>query len=91
MKKDYLDCFAKSLAGHDEGRIYYIADISMDGKCVSLVDGETRKISMPKIKKIKHIQIIKMSDATLSEARIKGTLKDEMIKHSIKMLIKTEE
>lgn len=50
---------AKSLAGHDAGKIYVILD-SKD-EYVYLVDGDVRKVDNPKKKNKKHLQIIKIS------------------------------
>lgn len=48
---------AKSLAGHDKGKVYVIADV--DEKYVYLVDGENRKLAGPKKKKKIHVQLIR--------------------------------
>jgi len=46
----------KSKAGRDKGRIFIITEI-VDDKYVKLCDGELRKVSKPKLKKIKHLII----------------------------------
>lgn len=48
---------AFSKAGHDKKRIYAV--VGDDKETVFLSDGRYRKISNPKKKNIKHIQIIK--------------------------------
>lgn len=47
---------AKSLAGHDKNKIYYV--IEETETCVSLINGTTKKLSSPKIKAKKHVQAI---------------------------------
>lgn len=47
---------AKSLAGHDSGKVYVIID--RDDTYVYLADGEIRTFSNPKKKKKKHVQLI---------------------------------
>jgi len=47
---------AKSIAGHDKGRVYVI--LKTDETYVYLVDGRIRLIDKPKKKKKKHVQII---------------------------------
>lgn len=47
---------ARSLAGHDQGRLYVI--IRRDEEYVWLVDGILRTAERPKKKKIRHIQVI---------------------------------
>ncbi len=66
---------AKSLAGHDAGRIYCIADV--DDTYVYLVDGRIRTLDNPKKKKKKHVQLIgtKYNIASADDAKIKEILK----------------
>ncbi|SHJ66768.1 hypothetical protein SAMN02745751_03090 [Dethiosulfatibacter aminovorans DSM 17477] len=44
----------KSKAGRDKGRIFIITEI-VDDIYVKICDGELRKVSKPKLKKIKHL------------------------------------
>lgn len=44
----------KSKAGRDKGRVFLIYDIT-DDQYVFVVDGDLRKLSSPKKKKIKHL------------------------------------
>ena len=44
----------KSKAGRDKGRIFIVIEI-VDDQYVRLCDGELRKVSKPKLKKIKHL------------------------------------
>ena len=46
---------AKSLAGHDEGKIYVI--INIEENHVLLVDGTIRTLDRPKKKKKKHVSL----------------------------------
>jgi ribosomal protein L14E/L6E/L27E len=46
----------KSKAGRDKGRIFIIVEI-IDDKYVRICDGELRKVSKPKQKKVKHLII----------------------------------
>ncbi len=46
--------FARSLAGHDKGKLYII--IETDDEYLYLADGITRTVVHPKRKKRKHIQ-----------------------------------
>lgn len=50
-----IGMMAKSLAGHDKGKIYLV--FSADSEYVYLVDGEYRTLDRPKKKKKKHVQI----------------------------------
>lgn len=44
----------KSKAGRDKGRIFIITEM-VDDIYVKICDGELRKVSKPKLKKIKHL------------------------------------
>ena len=76
----YIGCFATSIAGHDHNNIYVIIDA--DDEYVYLVDG---KINNPKKKKLKHVQLIKRTDDTIT-GRINNNvaLSNEDIKYAIK-------
>lgn len=59
-----LGYFARSLCGHDKDRLYMI--VSEDGEMVGLCDGVHRRLVNPKMKKKKHIQMMrseKMAEA----------------------------
>ncbi|MEE1032892.1 MAG: KOW domain-containing RNA-binding protein [Ruminococcus sp.] len=55
MEGYHIGMMAKSLAGHDKGKIYMVH--SVDEKFVYLVDGSIRTMEHPKRKKMKHVQI----------------------------------
>ena len=79
----YIGCFATSIAGHDHKNIYVIIDA--DDEYVYLVDGKIRKVNNPKKKKLKHVQLIKRTDDTIT-GRINNNvaLSNEDIKYAIK-------
>ena len=82
----YIGCFATSIAGHDHNNIYVIIDA--DDEYVYLVDGKIRKVNNPKKKKLKHVQLIKRTDDTIT-GRINdnAALTNEDIKYAIKKYI----
>lgn len=55
---------ARSLAGHDKGRLYIILEAA--GEYVSLTDGKSRPVEQPKRKKKKHIQLWRPQDEGLA-------------------------
>lgn len=55
MEEYRIGMMAKSLAGHDKGKIYLVLDA--DENYVYLVDGKYRTLDRPKRKKKKHVQI----------------------------------
>lgn len=66
---------ARSKAGHDKGQLYLIADI--DSAYVYLVDGKNKRLSRPKKKKQKHIQLIREQYNTegLDDVAVKRIIK----------------
>ena len=46
---------ARSLAGHDKGKVYMVLDVKEP--FVYLVDGKIRSLDHPKKKRIKHVQV----------------------------------
>lgn len=63
---------AKSLMGHDAGRIYVI--VGESGNDVMLADGTVRTKDKPKKKNIRHIQLIKIKISTDSNEAIKQSI-----------------
>ena len=54
----------KSLKGHDQGRSYVILSV-VSADFVLLVDGKYRKLENPKLKRVKHVEVI--GEAVLPE------------------------
>lgn len=67
---------AKSLAGHDSGKVYVI--IELDEAYVYLADGEIRTLAKMKKKKRKHVQLIRRQYEieTADDVKIKRILKE---------------
>ena len=82
--------FARSLAGHDKGRLYVIT-AQKDG-ILYLCDGKVRTMSRPKKKKRRHIQPRGALPPKLRERLIKEeTVYDHEIKYAIKQYEGKEE
>lgn len=62
----------KSLAGHDQNRIYMI--VQEDEKHVFLCDGKIRTIDRLKKKKKKHVQLINYISTDLSDKLANGSV-----------------
>ncbi len=78
-----LGMLARSKAGHDYNEIYVIVDIKE--RNVLLADGKFKTMDKPKVKNVKHIQIIKRKDESLSSKLInKEKVFDEEVKRVIK-------
>ena len=66
MKPIVKGMFARSLAGHDKGKLYVISDVQEP--YVFLVDGKIRTANRPKKKKLIHVQPdYEMTDAVRDE------------------------
>ena len=78
MKPIVKGMFARSLAGHDKGRLYVISDVQEP--YVFLVDGKIRTANRPKKKKLIHVQPdYEMTDAVRDED-IRKALKEKSCK-----------
>lgn len=53
-----LGQIVKATRGRDEGKVFVIKEI-VDDKMVKIVDGKTRKLEKPKLKKVSHLIISK--------------------------------
>ena len=76
--------YARSLAGHDKGKLYVI--LAVDGEYVYLADGKNRTADRPKKKKIRHIQPDFHMDVVIKEKLDLGVpVRDEDLKKAIKL------
>ncbi|MCX4267339.1 MAG: KOW domain-containing RNA-binding protein [Lachnospiraceae bacterium] len=73
---------AKSLAGHDKGRIYMI--VREEEEMVYLADGKKRPIERPKCKRKKHIQPIYQTELSEYQAGESQAKQNEAIQRIIK-------
>ncbi len=58
--------YVKSIKGRDKNYIFIVTEVVND-KHVKLVDGDLRKVNNPKVKNIKHLQIINKVSAVIQE------------------------
>lgn len=70
MEEYSIGMMAKSLAGHDKGKVYLIS--GTDELYVYLVDGQYRTMDRPKRKKKKHIQIDRRIPVWIQELLAEG-------------------
>lgn len=74
MNENLQGYFARSLAGHDKGDIFYI--ISEEDPYVFITDGRTRSVQKPKKKKKKHLQLIKQRRELSTDSDIRKAIKE---------------
>ena len=84
MKPLTRGMYARSLAGHDKGRLYII--LETDDIYVYLCDGGLHPLDKPKKKKRKHIQPdYDIADAIRDKLEIQEPLRDEDIRKALKV------
>ena len=84
-----LGLLATSKAGHDKNQVYVIMKETDD--YIYLVDGINRKISNPKKKNKKHIQIIKTDRVDEIQSKIADdSITDEFVKNIMKQYCKSK-
>lgn len=78
-----LGQYVKSIKGRDMNYIFIVSAI-IDDKYVKVVDGDLRKVNNPKVKNIKHLQVIDKVSQVVNEA-LKNSKKisDLMIKQEV--------
>ena len=76
MERYKTGMLARSLAGHDAGKIYVI--IGSDSAYVYLADGRLRTVDHPKKKKKKHVQpvCVRCEEAALDDVAVKRILRN---------------
>ncbi len=82
MKRYQEGNLAKSLAGHDKGKIYMI--IREEKEMVYLADGKNRPIERPKCKRKKHIQPIYQMELLEYQTKKSQAEQNEAIRRVIK-------
>lgn len=75
-----------SKAGRDKGKPFVIIEVIND-RFVLLADGELRRIDNPKIKNIKHLQIINRELPEITEILARGeVLEDHRLRRMVRSL-----
>lgn len=86
MDRWEIGMLAKSLAGHDKGKIYVV--INIEETLVYLADGENRTLDKLKKKKKKHVQLIKQKNniENADDASIKSILNNYKKTETIELM-----
>lgn len=67
----------RSLRGHDSGKIFLV--IQVQGANALLVDGKTRKLQTPKLKSVKHLELVQRSNHQLADSIGSRTISNKEI------------
>lgn len=73
MRPVQAGMFARSLAGHDKGKLYVI--VKTEDPYVYLADGRLRTLDRPKKKKLIHVQVEMQQSDFSSDPEIRKALK----------------
>ncbi len=80
---------ARSIAGHDKNQVYVV--LGTDDKDVILINGTNRTIDFPKIKRRKHVALIKKLPGPVKELAAGLTRHtDEDARRLVRMYLKEE-
>ena len=86
--KNDVGHYAVSIAGHDAGKIYLVVGCAEEGKNAGdllLCDGKARPMSRPKLKKRKHVTILKERDDGIAASIGAGRrVDDSVLIHSLR-------
>mgnify|MGYP005762592713 FL=1 len=73
MRPAQAGMFARSLAGHDKGKLFVI--VRVEEPYVYLADGKNRLLEQPKKKKLMHVQLDYQQADISSDLEIRKALK----------------
>lgn len=63
-----------SIAGRDSGRVFIVVELASDGY-VKIADGKLRKTDKPKLKKTKHLLVLKSEAASPADFENNGAVR----------------
>ncbi|SHE47014.1 LSU ribosomal protein L14E [Clostridium fallax] len=84
QKEDLIGRMVISKAGRDTNDLYVVIDL-LDDRYALLANGNSKKVQMPKKKKLKHLVITDVIDQELKNAIL---LKDKNVDFKIKRFLK---
>ncbi|MBE7029993.1 MAG: hypothetical protein E7409_01035 [Ruminococcaceae bacterium] len=74
--------FVYAKAGRDKGKCFIV--LSIDGEYLYLCDGKARKVSTPKKKKVKHVELTGTSDEFIrNKLSAIGKLTNKEVRYSL--------
>ena len=62
----YPGLIVKAIAGRDKDKYFVVLSVKSDSFCY-IADGKRRKVDMPKLKKIKHLEVTEHTSAKIKE------------------------
>lgn len=79
----YPGRIVKAIAGRDKDKYFVVLSVADESFCY-IADGKTRKVDMPKLKKIKHLRVTDFSLESIREKlETKQTISNSMIRKEL--------
>ncbi len=85
-KKAQVGQLVKSTTGRDKGKLYLVSEVLND-IFVQVIDGEKRRLTNPKKKNVRHLELLPVKADFIAEKLRRGkTVKEEEVIGTIKLL-----
>jgi ribosomal protein L14E/L6E/L27E len=82
----YPGLIVKAIAGRDKDKYFVVLSVKDDSFCY-IADGKRRKVDMPKLKKIKHLEVTELkSDIIREKLEGKQIIGNSIIRKELKEL-----
>lgn len=83
----YPGLIVKAIAGRDKDK-YFVVTAVKDSNFCYIADGKRRKVDMPKLKKIKHLEVTELTSEVIREKLEGGqVIGNSIIRKELKELI----
>lgn len=83
----YPGLIVKAIAGRDKDKYFVVLSVKDDSFCY-IADGKRRKVDMPKLKKIKHLEVTELKSDLIREKLEGGqVIGNSIIRKELKELI----
>ena len=83
----YPGLIVKAIAGRDKDKYFVVLSVKDDSFCY-IADGKRRKVDMPKLKKIKHLEVTELRSDLISKKLEGGqVIGNSIIRKELKELI----
>lgn len=83
----YPGLIVKAIAGRDKDKYFVVLSVKDSNFCY-IADGKRRKVDMPKLKKIKHLEVTELTSEIISEKLEGGqVIGNSIVRKELKELI----
>lgn len=90
MSDIHKGCLVESIAGRDKGKLFLVVGLSQTR--ASIVDGDLRKTSKPKLKNLKHLRFVSdnMNQRVLHKIDTDTKLEDAEVRKALRLFLSEE-